>query len=229
MARRIPANRFDDLVQAASEVFIARGYRLTQMSDVAEAMGVAKGTLYGCVESKEALFAVCLVAADSPRPLPLPAELPIPTPAPGELSAQIKERLSQQSVGAKLKTALARERADDPRAELEGVIRELYDTTSRNRRGIKLIDRCLDHPELGALWQTAGREESRLALARYIEQRVRVGQLRDVPNVRLAARIIIETIATWAIHIHWDRAPESFDPDEARECTIEFLLRSFLD
>ena len=40
MARRIPENRFDELVDAASEVFIARGYRLTQMSDVAEAMFV---------------------------------------------------------------------------------------------------------------------------------------------------------------------------------------------
>jgi len=56
MARRIPENRFDELVRGATEVFIARGYRLTQMSDVAEAVGVAKGTLYGYVESKDALL-----------------------------------------------------------------------------------------------------------------------------------------------------------------------------
>ena len=56
MARRIPESRFDELVRAATGVFIARGYRLTQMSDVAEAVGVAKGTLYGYVESKDALL-----------------------------------------------------------------------------------------------------------------------------------------------------------------------------
>ena len=38
MARRIPDDRFDQLVDAATEVFIQRGYRLTQMADVAEAV-----------------------------------------------------------------------------------------------------------------------------------------------------------------------------------------------
>ena len=78
MARRIPENRFDDLVRAATSVFIARGYRLTQMSDVAEAVGVAKGTLYGYVESKDALLWVCLQSADDTGPIPLPETLPIP-------------------------------------------------------------------------------------------------------------------------------------------------------
>ena len=73
MARRIPENRFDDLVDAATEVFIERGYRLTQMADIARAVGVAKGTLYGYVESKEALFELCLEHADRQSPLELPA------------------------------------------------------------------------------------------------------------------------------------------------------------
>ncbi len=41
MARTIPEDRFETLISAATEVFIARGYRLTQMADVAEAVGVA--------------------------------------------------------------------------------------------------------------------------------------------------------------------------------------------
>ena len=41
MARKIPENRFDDLVAAATDVFIERGYRRTQMQDVADAVGVA--------------------------------------------------------------------------------------------------------------------------------------------------------------------------------------------
>ena len=80
MARKIPENRFDELVAAAVEVFIARGYRLTQMQDVAEAVGVAKGTLYGYVESKQALFALCLANADRRDRIELPATLPVATP-----------------------------------------------------------------------------------------------------------------------------------------------------
>ncbi|MEL6348325.1 MAG: helix-turn-helix domain-containing protein [Myxococcota bacterium] len=73
MARRIPASRFDELVRAATAVFIARGYRLTQMADIAEAAGVAKGTLYRYVESKDALLEQCLWHADEPGMIPLPS------------------------------------------------------------------------------------------------------------------------------------------------------------
>ncbi len=83
MARRIPEARFDEMVRAASEVFIARGYRLTQMADVAEAIGIAKGTLYVYVESKEALFALCLRHADRQGPVKQPDTLPVPAPARG--------------------------------------------------------------------------------------------------------------------------------------------------
>ena len=127
-----------------------------------------------------------------------------------------------------LSAALTRERVDDARVELESIVRELYDTLERFHRTIKLIDRCTDHPELGPIWQTAGREASRAALVRYLEQRFRAGQLRPFPNVRLAARMIVEVVATWAIHIRWDRCPEPFDPDEARDNAIEFLVRALL-
>jgi hypothetical protein len=40
--------------------------------------------------------------------------------------------------------------------------------------------------------------------------------------------VVIELVTTWAVHIHWDRAPELFDPDEARENAIEFVVRGLL-
>lgn len=226
MARQIPEHRFNELVDAATEVFIARGYRLTQMSDIAEAVGVAKGTLYGYVESKEALFYLCLLHADRKAPLKSPAVLPVPTPRPGELAAGIKQRLADRSIPRALSEALEQDLAEDPRSELEAVVRELYATLERFHRSIKLIDRSVDHPELGNLWQTAGREAPRAALVRYLDKRMQAGQLRQVANVRLAARMIIEVATTWAIHIKWDRSPEDFDPDEARENAIDFLVHA---
>jgi len=225
MARRIPENRFDELVRAATAVFIARGYRLTQMSDVAEAVGVAKGTLYGYVESKDALLWVCLRSADEVGPIPLPETLPIPALPQGQIGMQVKQALGAELAQPILSAALERERADDPIEEMKAIIGELYDLMFENRHRIKLLDRCIDHPELENLWQTQGREQSRLALARYIERRVAVGQIRPVQNIRLAARIVIETVATWAVHIHWDKAPEIFDPEESRSNTIEFLVQ----
>lgn len=225
MARRIPENRFDELVRAATRVFIEHGYRLTQMSDIAEAVGVAKGTLYGYVESKDVLLWVCLRSADEAGAIPLPETLPIPTLPQGEIGMQVKAALGARLVQPMLAAALERDRAEDPIEEMREIIAELYDLMFANRHGIKLLDRCMDHPELANLWQTQGREQPRLAMARYLERRIAVGQIRAVPNIRLAARIVIETLSTWAVHIHWDKAPEAFDPKESRSNAIDFLVR----
>ena len=228
MARRIPEDRFDQLVDAACEVFIARGYRQTQMSDVASAVGVAKGTIYGYVESKEALFILCLLHADRRVPLEHPASLPFKSPRKGELASLMKQRLGDQTIPRSLSTALECEHVEDPRAELESIVREFYQTLERFCRVIKLIDRCVDHPELQSVWQTQGREPVRAALARYLDMRMRGGQLRSVSNPRLAARMIVEVATTWAVHIKWDRSPENFDSLEARENAIDFLVQALV-
>lgn len=136
----------------------------------------------------------------------------------------MKQTLADQSLPAALSAALTQSRADDPRAELERIVRELYETLERFHKAIKLIDRCTDHPELQRIWQTHGREAPRAALRRYLATRIEAGQLCRVASVELAARMIIEVVSTWAIHIKWDRSPEAFDPDEARENAIDFLV-----
>ena len=228
MARRIPENRFDELVRAATRVFIERGYRRTQMSDVADAIDVAKGTLYGYVESKDALLLCCLVAADAPGPIELPESLPLRSPAPGQIGLRVKQALAAGAALPTLELALTRASTDDIRGEGLEVFGELYDLMHANRHRIKLLDRCMDHPELVDLWQSEGREQSRRSLARYIAHRVESGHFRPIANLRLTARIVLETCVTWAVHIHWDRAPELFDPDEARETTLDFLVRGLL-
>jgi hypothetical protein len=98
----------------------------------------------------------------------------------------------------------------------------------RNHHGIKLLDRCPDHPDVAPEWQAAGRVAVRDRLVEYLESRVRAAQLRRFPDVQLAARLIIETITTWAVHIKWDPFPQSFDPEAARDNAIDFLLRGLL-
>ena len=228
MARRIPENRFDQLVRGATEVFIATGYRQTQMSDVAREVGVAKGTLYGYVESKEALLTLCLIHGDQVGPIPLPEMLPVTTLAQGQLGLLIKETLGRQVALPGLIRALEVSRAEDPAAEFCEVVGELFDLMHANRHGIKLLDRCVDHPEIRDLWQTAGREQSLLLIARYLEERSRSGQFRPIEDVQFSARLLIEMVATWAVHIHWDRLPVTIDLSLAREHTIDFLAQGFL-
>jgi AcrR family transcriptional regulator len=50
------ATRRDELVAAATRLFAERGYHGTSMADLAEAMGVQKGSLYSLTESKQDLL-----------------------------------------------------------------------------------------------------------------------------------------------------------------------------
>ena len=54
--------RKQQLLDAAGELFAARGYSATRIADICQAAGVAKGLFYWYFENKEALFAE--VAAD---------------------------------------------------------------------------------------------------------------------------------------------------------------------
>ena len=228
MARRIPEDRFDDLVRGATRVFIDAGYRRTQMADVAQAIGVAKGTLYGYVESKDALLALCLAYADTTESIPLPDPLPLPTPSPGEIGRRVADAVGQEVRLPRLEAAMAISEVEDAGEEARGVVGELFDLMYANRHGIKLLDRCMDHPEIQGLWQTHGREDVRTAMTAYLEHRAASGHFRRFDDRRLAARMVIEICTTWAVHIHWDRAPEPYDPERARSNAIEFAVRGLL-
>src|SRR5262252_10970152 len=100
MARRTPPERLSRLVDCATRVFIEQGYRRTQMADIAEALGIAKGTIYLYVESKDALFDLVARCADQGRPFEKPRTLPIRTPKPGATLRYVRERLAKNQTPA---------------------------------------------------------------------------------------------------------------------------------
>ncbi len=223
MPRAVPESRFQDLIEAATAAFIARGFRLTQMSDVAQALGVAKGTVYLYVESKEALLAAVLRFADGRVPPVSELSLPLAAPKPADLHAEIASALAEETLPPALQEALRRARTDDVRAELEAIVRGLYALASARRTVIKLVDRCArDLPELAALFYAGGRFAQVDAVARYLE--ARRFQLRPLPDVATAARFVVEAVATWAVHIHWDPAPQDIDPADAEDTVVQFVL-----
>jgi AcrR family transcriptional regulator len=225
MARTIPDDRLARLVECATQVFIAQGYRRTQMADVAKALGVAKGTLYLYVESKDALFDLVVRCADQDRPFENPPTLPIRTPKPSATVKYVRERLAKNQVPAALTAALGRSRVPDPSVELEEIVRELYDALAHNRRGIKLLDRSApDYPALAALWFAGARGGLVGLLGQYLEDRSRRKLLRPVPDAAVAARLLIETVMFWAVHRHWDPHPQPVDESVAKETVVRFIV-----
>jgi AcrR family transcriptional regulator len=231
MARAIPPDRFPQLIEVATRIFVERGYRPTQMADVADALGVAKGTLYGYVESKEALFDAAVRFADDPDAGPDLEALPLRSPPAGSTVAFVRARLMSEARDLALVRALGSRKAPrDGAAELAEVVGDLFRRMHRSRRALKLVDRCaLDHPELGAVWFEEGRWGQVALLGEYLERRIAQGRLRAVPSVAFAARAILETIATWAIHMPWDPSPRPLGEAETEEALVDLIVHAYAE
>jgi AcrR family transcriptional regulator len=229
MSRPIPKDRFHDLIEAATAVFLEQGYRRTQMADVAARMGIAKGTIYLYVESKEALFHAVVIHADRTERIDLPEALPVATPALGATLEEVRKRVAENAELPAIAEALARRRVADVRSEIEAIVRELYTLLSRHRVAIKLLDRCAaDYPELAATWHGTGREGAVALLRHYLEDRIRRGLLEPVEDPAISARIVLETAVFWAVHRHWDPSPQLADESVVEKTVVDFVVRALL-
>jgi AcrR family transcriptional regulator len=226
MSRRIPEDRLRHLVARAAEVFIEQGYDRTQMADIAEASGLAKGTLYLHVESKEALFDFVLRHADEEGTASgAPPSLPIPTPRAGATLRFVREELEREGHLPKITEALARRRVTNAGGELEELVRELFQALAKNRRRVKLIDRSArDLPQIAALWYEGARAGYLALFERYLRDRFKRGSFRAFPDAQATARLIVETTAFWAIHRHWDPHPQRVSDEVAESIVVQFVV-----
>jgi AcrR family transcriptional regulator len=225
--RPLPEDRLEDLIAAAAAVFSRRGYRRTQMAEVAREMGVSPGNLYNYVEGKDALFHLVLRRGLGERPGEQPPELPV-TGASVEVTAHwVARRLDFVSDFPKLEAAFARTSPSDPRAELEAVVGELYDALARLRLGADVLERSTeDLPELARIF--AGRRRELFArYERYLKQRAGEGSLR-VEHPQAVAHLLVE-LCSWAAR----RRPH--DPDAthisdavARQAVCRFATNALL-
>ncbi|MHA6784311.1 TetR/AcrR family transcriptional regulator [Pseudonocardia saturnea] len=231
MPRSIPADRLASLIEAGTEVFTAQGYRRAQMQDVADALGVAKGTVYGAVAGKDALLLACVRYADGLVPLPEPQAWPLPAPAAGELVAVVGQRLGELGE-LDLQRIAGRTEPGPVVEEITAIVTDLMARLTRHRRAIKLVDRCAPEiDELAQLWFGAGRAQLVERLRDYLTGRAAQGLLRPYPAWDVVARTLVESCVLWAVHRHWDPAPEPFRtarPDDDVSATLAALFAAAL-
>jgi AcrR family transcriptional regulator len=229
VSRTRPVERFAQLISAAAGIFVDQGYHRTQMQDVADALGVAKGTVYGFVAGKAALFGAALRYADGIEPPPPPDRLPLPTPADGELATLVTGRIHREAGELRLIAALSAPTTDNVGGELIAIVTDLYHTLVRNRVSIKLIDRCAaELPDLAAIWFGTGRDAQVTALTEYLTRHTKTGALRLPGPASLVARTILETCVLWAVHLHWNHPDDHRDSEHPDTDTIASTLAGLL-
>lgn len=227
MRGRVPARPLGEVADAAVRVFTDKGFGRAGISDVAAALGLSHGALYTYVRSKQALLYLALVRVVRPDAVDSLAT-PVADPAAEDVIALADGWATTRAVLPALGAA-GDEPAMSVAEEFGGVVDELYDLVSGNRLVLQLVERCsAELPEL-AQWYFVGRRREMLAqLGDYLARRIESGHLAAVPDVPVAARYIVETIAWFAMHRHGDPDSAMLDDAACRRTVTHLLRTSFL-
>ena len=225
MKKRRAAQR-DELIEAGSDRLLAVGYRRTQIDDVAKAAGVAKGTFYSYIESKEALLDLVL-RHEIDGFVPALNDLPYRTRSQREVN-----RFLEVAIGQSLRTSsLHREPSADrwlASDQLRQLISELYDVVERNWRAIKIIERsALDWPGLVELYYVEGRRLLHEPLRLFLKAGIESGGLRPVPYLPEATRFVIESLSWFGMNRRFGPGNEYISDKAARVTCVELTARAF--
>ncbi|HYE86954.1 MAG TPA: helix-turn-helix domain-containing protein [Vicinamibacterales bacterium] len=216
------------MLAAAARVFARTGLKQARMTDIAREMGVAHGSLYNYVESKEALFLLLVEQWGRPELKIDDRELPLRTPPIADIVEQLRRRVQDTFPLPSLDAALKRRRVADAAAELRGIVLELFVQTERSREGATILERSArDVPELFGLFFEQVRRDLFARLTRYVATRMTTGDFHpaDPPT---AARFIIESVTFFARHRFQDPHPQDLEDDAVRETIVDLVTRSLI-
>ena len=227
MPRTTPSDRLPKLLDAAAGAFVEHGFQRTQMDDIAERLGVSKGTIYRAVDSKETLFAAVISWSDTPDDLPVDG-LP-PTNGIATVATAIATELAEAVAGLELTTIVAdRKRlraASGIGDEIERITTPLHQVMRARRTAIMVLDRCAGEiPELSAVWFGDGRYA--LVDLWHDFLTLRSAHLTIDVDPAILARTIVEIVTTWAVKMPWDPAPRPYPDDTATACAA--MIRHLL-
>lgn len=197
--RRKDPDRLATLADAALAVFTERGYRLTQVADIASAAGVSAGSIYNYAEGKDALLKLAVLHAAGRI-----GEVTPPLAAPGldGVVELIDAILTPVTLDWPVLTRAGRDPALPFRETLSAIVDETFAFLSARYRLIWLLDRLSlemdavrDIHVLGA--KTRFLRQLTAFLALHLED--------DEAAVAAVARGILEVIVWFAMHRHRDR------------------------
>lgn len=226
MARtRNPAKRIEDLIGAGTTVFRRKGFRRTQMSDVAAEMGCSTGTLYNYVDSKEALFEHAVVSGFT-RTLPDASDLPLTLPSPRAMDV-IKTQAINIADGSGIDVARETTHTGDPAAEARGIVEDFFEFFTLYHPVLEAIESSqLDYPDLATTYMDARRELVFAPWTRWVQARIDAGIFRQDINAEWTVRYLIEMIAWGAWKARGNDEP--YDEDQARETLTRMTLAALL-
>ncbi|RJP66999.1 MAG: TetR/AcrR family transcriptional regulator [Candidatus Abyssobacteria bacterium SURF_17] len=216
--RVTPENRIPDIVNAAIRVFRARGYRLTQMDEIAKEAGVSKATLYYYFKSKIHLFYYLLENGAPEDGAPMQPREDCSSIREADLLRLLQKRLKTISRLKSINTSLKDNSGmADIASELKHILNEIWELMEKNRIQIILLEKsAFEFPELAQVYDKYARRQLLGQLECYLDNRIKLGAIRPLESVSVVARMIIESIAWFGFKQSGDyMSPVRYSKSEA--------------
>ncbi len=187
------------LLEAAFEVFSARGYRASRLEEVAEAAGVTKGAIYYYFDGKEDLLRQAVQHRHR------------------VMFAELDRALAEEGAPAATRVRLV----------LRRMWQHWLDPEAGNAIRLVLGEVSVELPALFRLWAQEGPIHGWTLVRRLIEEGVSKGEFRADVDADVAARLVVSGLmlqATLQEHLGLaDLAP--CDTDRIFDSAVDTLLR----
>ena len=220
--------QLERIIEGAIRIFSSHGYRQAQMSDIAKEIGISPGTLYLYFESKEALFEYILKYIFLSEQNFKEIAFPIKSSSRDFGFNTLKELYASSEPFAYIKQMMRNKKVKNVQEEFEKIIRLEFHFLSTYRNGITMLLNSTFHwPQLADIY-TDSVKNYLDTLSSYLVLRIDQGFIRKLPDVPAAARMILETVAWFAVHRYKAMLQPNIDEKTAEETVVDLLVNSFI-
>lgn len=209
------------VIASANTLFIHQGYKVTQISQIAKASGIATGSIYHLFENKLALLQFVLRYAVEELDL---ANISFP------VAEVLESDLKKELIEAFLKRLDVFTSKKQGNYSFHEMLCDAFDLISQNASSNLIFEHNLT--ECGELANAY--LEYRLiffkTMTDYIDYFEQKGVLKPIKRKQLSVRFILETLAFWAMHLPYDALGPNADitPSVAKEVAVETLCSAYL-
>ncbi len=216
-------SRLAAVYEAAGTLFATRGYSATQVSQIAEAAGIATGTVYALFAGKKAILTYVLLATLDPSYLDQEIELPVQEASTERLMQHLSRILDDlfEAIGRRTEEG-------EPVLSFSGMLSVLFDYVADYHQAFNIINSHEDVlPELGRTYRRSVDRLYRL-MGNDMRTYIARGEVREVALPDLHIHNILEEITWWAMYVPYQAPDLKIPVVRAKEIALDVLRHAYL-
>lgn len=216
-------NRMKLIFDAASHLFINKGYARTQMKDIAREIGLSTGMLYVYFTGKRDILSFILKGTIDPAFTMREFELPVHSEIFDSLDSELMDAFEKNTkeFSAHLDNII-----DYP---LEQMLSDAFDVISKYGIGCLLIEKNPDDLRKLTGYYKEYRRQFYDQVLSYITIYMQKGTFRKVEHPEYCTRLIIETLSWWGMHITNDafEVQKDLPLEAAKRVCMDNLIHAY--